>query len=103
MEKGLPDDICLNVNFPKGEIKGAKVVRAAKGFWTEEYAEYTDPMGKPFYWLTGRFQNIEPDAPDTDYYWLDRGYASIVPSRPDQSALDAVELIDDLIKGYGNE
>ncbi len=91
MEQGLPADVCLNVNFPKGEIKGAKVVRAAKGFWTEEYAEYTDPMGKPFYWLTGRFQNTEPDASDTDYYWLDRGYASIVPSRPDQSAIDIIE------------
>lgn len=32
IEKGLPKDICLNVNFPKGEIKGAKVVRAARGF-----------------------------------------------------------------------
>ena len=90
IEKGLPEDICLNVNFPKGEIKGAKVVRAARGFWTEEYADYIDPQGKPFYMLTGNFKNAEPDADDPDYYWLDRGYASIVPARPDQSALDIV-------------
>ena len=32
IEKGLPNDICLNVNFPKGEIKGTKVVRAARGY-----------------------------------------------------------------------
>lgn len=91
IEQGLPADICLNINFPKGDIKGAKVVRAAKGFWTEEYAEYIDPNGKPFYLLTGNFKNIEPEVEDTDYYWLDRGYASIVPARPDQSALDVID------------
>lgn len=91
IEQGLPADICLNINFPKGDIKGAKVVRAARGFWTEEYAEYIDPNGKPFYLLTGNFKNIEPEAEDTDYYWLDRGYASIVPARPDQSALDVID------------
>ena len=93
IENGLPKDICLNINFPKGEIKGAKVVRAARGYWTEEYAEYIDHHGKPFYLLTGNFKNIEPDADDTDYYWLDRGYASIVPARPDQSALDAKDTL----------
>ena len=91
IEQGLPTDICLNVNFPKGEIKGAKVVRAARGYWTEEYANYVDPQGKPFYLLTGNFKNAEPEAEDTDYYWLDRGYASIVPARPDQSAMDVIE------------
>ncbi|MBR5332988.1 MAG: 5'/3'-nucleotidase SurE [Muribaculaceae bacterium] len=98
IEKGLPKDICLNVNFPKGEIKGAKVVRAARGFWTEEYTDYLDPQGKPFYMLTGNFKNEEPEAVDTDYYWLDRGYASIVPARPDQSALDMMIEINDLLK-----
>ena len=91
IEQGLPADICLNVNFPKGEIKGAKVVRAARGYWTEEYANYVDPQGKPFYLLTGNFKNAEPEADDTDYYWLDCGYASIVPARPDQSAMDVIE------------
>lgn len=91
IEQGLPADICLNVNFPKGEIKGAKVVRAARGYWTEEYANYVDPQGKPFYLLTGNFKNAETEAEDTDYYWLDRGYASIVPARPDQSAMDVIE------------
>ena len=91
IEQGLPADICLNVNFPKGEIKGAKVVRAARGYWTEEYANYVDPQGKPFYLLTGNFKNAEPEAEDTDYYWLDRGYASIVPASPDQSAMYVIE------------
>lgn len=98
IEKGLPADICLNVNIPKcNKVCGMKVVRAAKGYWTEEYAEYTDPHGRPFYWLTGKFHNEEPDNPDTDLYWTDRGYASVVPCRPDQSATDKVADINGLL------
>lgn len=96
---GLPHDICLNVNIPKTPtVEGMKVVRAARGYWTEEYADYTDPHGKPFYWLTGKFHNEEPGNPDTDLYWLERGYASIVPCRPDQSAPDQIEGIKEILK-----
>lgn len=99
MEQGLPRDICLNVNIPKTDaVEGMKVVRAARGYWTEEYADYTDPHGNPFYWLTGKFHNDEPDDPDTDLYWLARGYASIVPCRPDQSATDKIDNIANLLK-----
>lgn len=97
LQQGLPEGVCLNVNFPKGEINGAKVVRAARGYWTEEFEQYLDPIGKPFYWLSGRFKNAEPDAADTDCYWLERGYASIVPSRADQSALDVIEEIKGIL------
>lgn len=96
--KGLPHDVCLNVNFPDVDsVLGIKVVRAARGYWTEEYAEYTDPHGRPFYWLTGRFHNEEPGNPDTDMYWTDRGYASVVPCHPDQSATDAIGTIESIL------
>lgn len=87
----LPDGICLNVNFPaQVEPLGVKVVRAAKGYWTDQYQDYTDPHGVPFYWLTGKFHNIEPDNPETDEYWLHRDWATIVPIRPDQTANDQI-------------
>ncbi|MCM1021031.1 MAG: 5'/3'-nucleotidase SurE [Muribaculum sp.] len=99
VEKGLPKGICLNVNIPKcTEVKGIKVVRDACGYWTEEYKEYTDPSGKPFYWLTGSFVNTDPDNPDTDLYWTDRGYASVVPTRPDQSAPDQQVAIANMLE-----
>lgn len=94
IRNGLPDGVCLNVNFPaKCDIRGVKVTRAARGYWSEEYTDYTDPHGKPFYWLTGRFVNLEPDDPATDEYWLARQYASIVPVRVDQSAIDLTGLM----------
>lgn len=87
LEKGLPQGVCLNVNFPaKVKIEGAKTVRSARSYWTEEYASYTDPHGKPFYLLTGKQINLEPDEPETDLYWLGRNWATIVPERADQNA-----------------
>ena len=86
MKDGLPDYVALNVNIPAKVVPlGVKVCRAARGHWSEEYARYTDPMGKPFYWLTGRFVNDDKDATDTDEYWLANNYISLVPVTPDQS------------------
>lgn len=84
---GLPRLVCLNVNFPAGvRIEGMKVCRAAISHWTEEYKEYIDPHGKPYYWLTGRIVNEEPDNDQTDLYWLDRNHATVVPATVDQNA-----------------
>lgn len=97
ISNGLPEGICLNVNFPaKTEIKGLKTVRAARGYWSEEYADYATPHGTPFYWLTGTFVNLEPESTDTDEYWLGRGYGTIVPIRPDQTALDMIDSLKSL-------
>lgn len=98
LTSGLPQDICLNVNFPAGcEVEGLKVVRAARGHWSEEYSDYLTPHGKPFYWLTGTFINEEPDNQDTDEYWLAHRYGTIVPIRPDQTAGDKIDAIKAII------
>lgn len=97
LNRGLPQDVCLNVNIPAAKvIKGTKVVRVARGYWTDEYAEYIDPIGRPFYMLTGQFHNLEPDADDTDEYWLKRDYVTIVPSKVDMTAHEQIELMKNL-------
>lgn len=86
LTQGLPKGICLNVNIPARCIpKGIKVTESSRGQWTEEYQEYTDPHGRKFYLLTGRYIDNDPDNPDTDNYWLDRQYATVVPVLPDQT------------------
>lgn len=83
---------CLNINIPAKVVpEGARVCRAAIGHWSEQYERYLDPQGKPFYWLTGRFINEEPNAIDTDEYWLSKNYISVVPVTPDQTLFSAID------------
>ncbi|MDE5688019.1 MAG: 5'/3'-nucleotidase SurE [Paramuribaculum sp.] len=98
LQKGLPADVCLNVNIPAKCVPlGIKVVRAARGYWTEEYKEYSDPAGRPFYMLTGHFHNEEPDNDATDEYWLARKYVSVVPVRPDQTDTAAISTVREIL------
>ena len=79
----------LNVNFPKlafDKIKGLKICRQAEARWVEEFLENRDPLGKPYYWLTGKFINFEPEAKDTDEWALQNGYVSVVPIMHDLTA-----------------
>lgn len=93
----LPSYICLNVNIPaKVTPKGVRVCKAAFGHWSEEYKRYEDPIGRPFYMLTGRFVNADPDATDTDEYWLGREYISVVPVTPDQNATAIVSALSEI-------
>ena len=80
----LPAGTYLNVNIPDiSPVKGAKIARQSKGKWVEEFVEREDPRGRKYYWLTGHFENMEPEAKDTDEYMLSKGYASIVPCHLD--------------------
>jgi 5'-nucleotidase len=87
--RSLPAGVCLNVNIPsvpKEAIKGIMVCRQAKGNWKEEFEKRKDPMGKTYYWLTGLFQNHEPDANDTDEWAIANNFVSIVPVTVDMTA-----------------
>jgi 5'-nucleotidase len=93
--EGLPEGVCLNVNFPdvKAElIAGIKICRQAKAMWVEDLDERHDPSGKPYYWLTGYFKNQEHKE-DTDEWALRNNYISIVPVHIDFTAYNAIEKI----------
>ena len=78
--------LCLNVNIPVGkphDIKGIKVCRQCRGYWREEFFCRQDPRGKDYFWLTGEFQNAEPEAADTDEWALRNMYVSVVPVQVD--------------------
>lgn len=93
---GLPEGTCLNVNvpvLPLDKIRGVRVARQCKGVWREEFEKRTDPRGTDYYWLTGYFNNDEPDAVDTDEYCLDNGYVSVVPIKVDFTSYSDIERL----------
>lgn len=86
LSEGLSQWVCLNVNFPvipSDKIKGIKVCRQSAGSWREEFEKRVDPRGQEYFWLTGSFHNVEPEATDTDEWALANGYISIVPIKAD--------------------
>ena len=88
LENGLPKGVVLNVNIPKlkeHEIKGIKVCRQANAHWEEEFDKRVSPMGREYYWLTGKFVN-EDKGQDTDEWALEEGYISVVPTQFDLTA-----------------
>ncbi|TRZ43335.1 5'/3'-nucleotidase SurE [Robertkochia solimangrovi] len=90
---GMPKGVVLNVNFPKlpaEAIKGVKVCRQAKANWVEEFDKRTNPMGKDYYWLSGKFVNLDKGE-DTDEWALANGYASLVPVQFDLTAHHCIQ------------
>jgi 5'-nucleotidase len=104
LNEGLPDGICLNVNFPKlarEDIKGIRICRQARGLWIEEFDKRTDPHRREYFWLTGYFDNYEPDDEETDEWALKNSYISMVPVRVDFSDLKAMNKLKSLYAKSG--
>ena len=93
LRHGLPGGVCLNVNFPIQPIRGLRVCRQARGYWSEEYELRVGEKGREGYFLTGHFVNTEPEATDTDEYFLANRYVSVVPCLCDQTAYGKIAEI----------
>lgn len=95
LKEGMPHYVCLNVNYPLvDECKGVKVCRMAHGHWRKEVDKCSHPSRNyDYYWMTGYYQNDEPEAEDTDNWALNHGYASITPVTVDITAHDYLEQL----------
>lgn len=100
LSKGLPKELCLNINVPNlpaSSIRGVRVCRQNRGAWREEFEKRVDPHGRDYYWLTGSFQNLEPNATDTDEYALANGYISVVPIGVDLTLHSSIAGVETLL------
>lgn len=101
LANGLPEATLLNVNFPKGaNLKGIKICRQANAKWAEEFDKREDPYKRPYYWLTGVFENYDKGE-DTDVWALDNGYVSVVPVQFDLTAHHAIPILNSWDFGQG--
>ena len=97
LKHGLPNGVVLNVNFPAvpfEDIKGIRICRQAKGNWQEEFDRRTNPHGKDYYWLTGKFVNLD-HGEDTDEWALEHNYVSVVPTQFDLTAFNSLKELND--------
>ena len=97
----LPRPLCLNVNVPRcaaDEIRGIRLCRQTRGFWREEFYHRNDPQGRDYFWLTGAFQNAEPEAEDTDEWALKNRYVAVVPVQVDMTDYNMLGQLKGVIK-----
>lgn len=88
----MPENICLNVNIPKGayaNMKGIKVCRQARAFWEDRFDCRKDQFNRDYFWLTGEFKNYD-GGEDTDIWALENNYVSVVPVQFDMTAHHAI-------------
>ena len=88
LENGLPPGVLLNVNIPPlsyDEIRGVQITRQARSRWEESFSERKDPFDQPYYWLTGRFVNLD-EGENTDLAAVEEGFVSITPLHHDLTA-----------------
>ena len=93
LDEGLPQGVCLNVNFPKrGEepLKGIKVCRQAACRWVEYFNDLVDENGERCYNLDGTFVS-DDIMPDTDLWALEHNYIAVVPTCFDWTAHAQIE------------
>jgi 5'-nucleotidase len=95
LENGLPEGVVLNVNFPKSEgaFAGIKVCRQAKGNWIEDFDKRVNPIGKEYYWLSGRYELMDKGE-DTDEWALAHNYISVVPTQFDLTAHHFIQKLN---------
>ncbi len=96
LNNNLPNGIVLNVNVPnilEEDIKGIKICRQAKANWVEEFDKRKNPQGKDYYWLSGKFVNLD-GGEDTDEWALEQGYISVVPIQFDLTAHEYIKNLN---------
>lgn len=96
LSQKMPDHILLNVNIPivtPETFKGLKICRQAYAKWEEQFDHRKDPRGKDYYWMVGRFINMDTGT-GTDVEALKDGYASVVPVTIDFTDRKAKEWLE---------
>ncbi len=84
LREGLPPGVMLNVNVPRGEVRGVRLTRQSRKITQNVIHEKADPRGRPYYWQdeTLAFENIEPDS---DYAAIRDHEISITPLQADRT------------------
>jgi len=87
MERGLPHQTLLNINFPacpKTDIKGITITRQGQSVFKDRFHKRIDPRENVYYWLAGDIEEIALEGGDSlDYVAVKKGYISITPLSTD--------------------
>src|SRR5215831_7657265 len=87
--EGLPAKTLLNVNVPRGEVRGVRMTRLGHRVYREKVVQEVDPRGRPYYWIgAGPPEWREDDA--SDIAAVHDGWASVTPLHLDLTHFGAL-------------
>lgn len=84
LRSGLPKGTLLNVNVPRGPIKGIALTRQASRVAGTEISVGADPRKRPYYWI-GYGKLTWEQEEDTDFAAIKQGLVSITPVKNDMT------------------
>ena len=90
----LPPRTFLNVNVPRGKIRGFRTAVQARRNHVTNVTARTDPRGRDYFWIDEAQDDWEPHD-RSDYQAVRDGYISVTPLQPDLTNHLAIALVDD--------
>ncbi len=98
-----PAPVLLNVNVPRGPVKGYRFVRLGRRTYGNEVVENTDPRGRKYYWIGGEGA-VNEDVPHSDCNCVQDGLVAVTPLHLDWSH-DALlaQMKSWTVEGYRKE
>lgn len=92
LREGLPPGVMLNVNVPRGEVKGVRLTSQSRKITQNIVHEKHDPRGRPYYWQDEQvaLENVEPDS---DYSAIIAHEISITPLQADRTDYPSLERL----------
>ena len=97
LAQGLPYRTFLNINVPKGDIKGLRTTVQAKRNHITKVDRRMDPRQRPYFWIEEAQDDWAP-VDRSDRQAIRDGYASITPLQPDLTDHRSIDLIERLTK-----
>lgn len=99
-----PCPVLLNINIPKGPVRGYRFARLGRRTYGKEVVEKHDPRGRPYYWIGGEGGAVDEDIPRSDCNCVNEGLVSITPMKLDWTHDGLLELTKSwTIEGYLKE
>ncbi|MGO8732386.1 MAG: 5'/3'-nucleotidase SurE [Terriglobia bacterium] len=84
LAEGLPEGVMLNVNMPRGEVRGVRLTRQSQKISQNLVVEKKDPRGRSYYWLDETVE-LDQAEPDSDYAAILAHEISVTPLHVDRT------------------
>ncbi len=99
--EGLPAKTLLNVNVPRGTVRGIRMTRLGHRVYREKVVQETDPRGRPYYWIGAGPPEWQEDEA-SDMTAVHAGFATVTPLHLDLTHFGALGRMSEWESGLNS-